>query len=394
MERFKIIEKEVKTKAFSKEGLSQAVKLDPKDAQKVSALNWLVSSKEKLNIQIDMFEARIEALSLKERQSKDSKVANLRKKVNRHKFYIETLENIHRLLGNDMITPNDVLDKKDDLEYYIEIAEDEEYDDTYDIFEDLNIKQYEVKKPVEDLKKSPPIDKPKELPKESPKQDIKFDSKLKGKLAASTKIEGTPVTVVPLINPIISNPKVASTDIPSFASAASLNLTKPKENSSIIGDSLVKLKSELKQVPKQSWNISKCLESAKHHMLNCNDNEKTKIISKQPYAVPPYYPSTPLSMVENPLFFEKLDQDTLFFIFYYQQSTIMQYFAAKELKKQSWRFHKRYMTWFQRLEEPKIITEEFEQGTYLYFDFESSWCQRKKSEFAFEYKFLEEELRL
>lgn len=43
--------------------------------------------------------------------------------------------------------------------------------------------------------------------------------------------------------------------------------------------------------------------------------------------------------------------------------------AAKELKKQSWRYHRKYNTWFQRHEEPKVATDEYEQGTYVYFDF-------------------------
>ena len=36
-----------------------------------------------------------------------------------------------------------------------------------------------------------------------------------------------------------------------------------------------------------------------------------------------------------------------FFIFYQQQGTYQQYLAARELKKQSWRYHKKYLTWFQ-----------------------------------------------
>jgi len=88
--------------------------------------------------------------------------------------------------------------------------------------------------------------------------------------------------------------------------------------------------------------------------------------------------------------FEKFDTDTLFFIFYYQQGTYQQYLAAKELKRQSWRYHKKYLTWFQRHEEPKEITPEYEQGTYVYFDYETGWCQRKKTEFTFEYRYLED----
>uniref|UniRef100_A0A8C2UR70 CCR4-NOT transcription complex subunit 3 n=1 Tax=Chinchilla lanigera TaxID=34839 RepID=A0A8C2UR70_CHILA len=77
-----------------------------------------------------------------------------------------------------------------------------------------------------------------------------------------------------------------------------------------------------------------------------------------------------------------------------------QYLAAKALKKQSWRFHTKYMMWFQRHEEPKTITDEFEQvsslptgvpvaGTYIYFDYEK-WGQRKKEGFTFEYRYLED----
>lgn len=35
--------------------------------------------------------------------------------------------------------------------------------------------------------------------------------------------------------------------------------------------------------------------------------------------------------------------------------------AAKALKKLSWRFHTQYSMWFQRHEEPKQITDDFEQ---------------------------------
>eukprot|EP00965_Chrysotila_dentata_P133389 4410735-Pleurochrysis_carterae.AAC.1 len=43
------------------------------------------------------------------------------------------------------------------------------------------------------------------------------------------------------------------------------------------------------------------------------------------------------------------------------QGTYQQYLAARELKKQSWRYHKKYLTWFQRHEEPKVTADEYEQ---------------------------------
>jgi CCR4-NOT transcription complex subunit 3 len=113
---------------------------------------------------------------------------------------------------------------------------------------------------------------------------------------------------------------------------------------------------------------------------------------RNPYPTPASYPTVPTPILDNPAIFEKLGTDCLFFIFYYCQGTYQQYLAARELKKQSWRFHKKYMTWFQRHEEPKVTTEEYEQGTYVYFDYETGWCQRLKHDFRFEYSFLEDSL--
>lgn len=124
------------------------------------------------------------------------------------------------------------------------------------------------------------------------------------------------------------------------------------------------------------------------------DNERSRTYTPQnPYPTPSSYPSTPSSIFENPEVFEKLGTDALFFIFYYSQGTYQQYLAARELKKQSWRFHKKYMTWFQRHEEPKVTTDEYEQGTYVYFDYETGWCTRIKTDFRFEYAYLEDSLQ-
>lgn len=85
------------------------------------------------------------------------------------------------------------------------------------------------------------------------------------------------------------------------------------------------------------------------------------------------FPQTPHAIFDDPRLYGRVDPDTLFYVFYYKQGTHQQYLAAKALKDQSWRFHKQYQTWFQRHEEPKSITEEFEQGTYRFFDYESTW---------------------
>ncbi|RYO96659.1 hypothetical protein DL765_011521 [Monosporascus sp. GIB2] len=104
------------------------------------------------------------------------------------------------------------------------------------------------------------------------------------------------------------------------------------------------------------------------------------------------YPQEPLPIFDDPRLYARIEPDTLFYVFYYKQGTYQQYLAAKALKDQSWRFHKQYQTWFQRHEEPKQITEEFEKGTYRFFDYESTWMNRRKADFQFHYRFLEDEV--
>lgn len=132
------------------------------------------------------------------------------------------------------------------------------------------------------------------------------------------------------------------------------------------------------------------LEAASHHLPHPSDSERLRpYLPRNPCGTPHYYPQTPPPGSDTIEFFQRLSTETLFFIFYYMEGTKAQYLAAKALKKQSWRFHTKYMMWFQRHEEPKMINDEYEQGTYIYFDYEK-WGQRKKEGFTFEYRFLED----
>lgn len=132
------------------------------------------------------------------------------------------------------------------------------------------------------------------------------------------------------------------------------------------------------------------MEAAYYHMPHPSDSERLRAyLPRNLCPTPAYYQQVQLPHSDTVEFFQRLSTETLFFIFYYMEGSKGQYLAAKALKKQSWRFHTKYMMWFQRHEEPKIINEEYEQGTYIYFDYEK-WGQRKKEGFTFEYKYLED----
>ncbi|XP_022932789.1 CCR4-NOT transcription complex subunit 3-like isoform X1 [Cucurbita moschata] len=173
-----------------------------------------------------------------------------------------------------------------------------------------------------------------------------------------------------------------------------------------IGDSLGGSSMATGGMHDQFYNLQ-MLEAAYYKLPQPKDSERPRSYTpRHPAITPPSYPQVQAPIINNPAFWDRLGletygTDTLFFAFYYQPNTYQQYLAARELKKQSWRYHRKYQTWFQRHEEPKVATDEYEQGTYVYFDFhvnnddlQHGWCQRIKTEFTFEYNYLEDELNI
>ncbi|KAG7270147.1 hypothetical protein CRUP_027217 [Coryphaenoides rupestris] len=133
-------------------------------------------------------------------------------------------------------------------------------------------------------------------------------------------------------------------------------------------------------LPKDQLYQQAMQESAWTHMPHPSDSERIRqYLMRNPCPTLPFHHQMPPHHSDSIEFYQRLSTETLFFIFYYLEA----------LKKQSWRFHTKYMMWFQRHEEPKTITDEFEQGTYIYFDYEK-WGQRKKEGFTFEYRYLED----
>ncbi|PNW84264.1 hypothetical protein CHLRE_04g227350v5 [Chlamydomonas reinhardtii] len=136
-------------------------------------------------------------------------------------------------------------------------------------------------------------------------------------------------------------------------------------------------------------------------MPQLSDTEWKHTRPRHPVAVPASYPKTTPEVIDNPALFRKMDPECLFFAFYFQPNTYQQFLAAHELKRQSWRFHRHHNAWFQRFTEPSVTSDEYEQGAYVYFDYnivhddmQTGWCYRRKENFTFRYDALEDELRV
>uniref|UniRef100_A0A669DAG7 CCR4-NOT transcription complex subunit 3 n=1 Tax=Oreochromis niloticus TaxID=8128 RepID=A0A669DAG7_ORENI len=486
MERFKIVERETKTKAYSKEGLGLAQKVDPAQREKEEVGTWLTNTIDTLNMQVDQFESEVESLSVQTRKKKGDKekqdrIEELKKFIERHRYHIRMLETILRMLDNDSVQVEAIRKIKDDVEYYIDSSQDPDFEENEFLYDDLDLEdipqslvatsppghshledeifQQSSSTPTSTTSSSPIPPSPATcttvrqlspkllklllcvrfcLCKEgtgakkpnSPKTEVKvismttlsvvreleflcssrYDnsvhtswricfpksllvcphqpqeplSSLKSmaeRAAMSSGIEGD-VTSLHLTSEIFPSSTTAPSGPPS-APQPSLSEVSIPPSLGVCPLGPVPLSKD--QVYQQAMQ-----EQAWTHMPHPSDSERIRqYLMRNPCPTLPFHHQVPPPHSDTVEFYQRLSTETLFFIFYYLEGTKAQYLAAKALKKQSWRFHTKYMMWFQRHEEPKTITDEFEQGTYIYFDYEK-WGQRKKEGFTFEYRYLED----
>merc|ERR1712117_633065 len=96
MERFKVVERETKTKAYSKEGLTSGQKLDPVEKERSELSQWLNQCIDSLNLQCDQFEAEIETLSA-------AKKEEYQMLLEKHRDHVQKLETLLRMVSNDTV---------------------------------------------------------------------------------------------------------------------------------------------------------------------------------------------------------------------------------------------------------------------------------------------------
>ena len=125
MERFKACEKEMKTKAFSKEGLSANAKLDPKELLKIETANFVSLMVDELARQVEMTEAEVELLQGGAKKTKKGgtgtdKAGQLEDLNDRRKWHINRLELILRLMENGNMDADRIVGLKEDISYFVE----------------------------------------------------------------------------------------------------------------------------------------------------------------------------------------------------------------------------------------------------------------------------------
>mmetsp|Transcript_4343 Transcript_4343/g.4776 ORF Transcript_4343/g.4776 Transcript_4343/m.4776 type:complete len:514 (+) Transcript_4343:119-1660(+) len=422
MEKYRAYEKESNTKAFSKEGLAaqreEAAK-QQEDVEKSETRLWIEDQLKQLNDQTEEMEEKIESLESKKslKRPQQDYLEFLQNTRDRHAFHIKRLGEWLKLWIAKKITEEEVEDIKDSLEYYVEFNQEPDFVEVEGLYDDILEEDGSPK--AEILER---IDKP--LIHEATSSIIAKPEVSSEPKTSNTKTQTTTTktpTEEPKKQPEQKAPepprdeeqeilnKLIATHL-GDKSTRSSNLNTPSSNDaqkttnnfnalgsqSAIGSQPIG-QSRMQQNPigepvgrGKAISPLTLLDTSLNNLPESIERPKQQYKPKNPFSTPPYYPKVPSPAFENPNVFAKFDTDLLFFIFYYQQGTYQQYLAAKQLKLQSWRYHKKYLTWFQRHEEPKKITPDYEQGTYVYFDYETGWCQRKKTDFTFHYQFLED----
>eukprot|EP00958_Prasinococcus_capsulatus_P007928 scaffold742_cov395-Prasinococcus_capsulatus_cf.AAC.5 len=144
MERFKVCEKETKTKAFSKEGLSQQAKaqrVDPKQKQKDEVREWVSALLDTIGSQTDEFEQELESYAGKKMKQRPPRFYHLEESVSRHKEHIRKLEQVMRLVDSEVLSSEEVQDLREMVEDYVERGQDdfEDFADPDDIYSVLPV---------------------------------------------------------------------------------------------------------------------------------------------------------------------------------------------------------------------------------------------------------------
>lgn len=395
MERFKAIEREVRNKPTAKGGLrgnANGAPLTKAQKDRLDCVDWISSVVDSLS---DFIDDAMDQESSSQGSSGSSDEGSFKsQQIATVKGHLEHLEIAQEMLRRELLDPERLDELKEDINWMVEQISKGEFDGLpgEDFYAPLNLisleeleKELERPLPVQ-ASQLPPQ---KALPSAAPVASlspplVKPAASISEEPAVARQLQAAPVQSA-WVNPRL----VAESLISKSKNSMDQTVSSAMEKLSIDPVPSKSLFPRLRSLPRPSpLAFSQQFQSSAASIPEMAPRARSKV-PQTPVQIASF-PRLPLPGIACGALYERFDIDTLFFIFYHMPKTAAQYFAARELKRQSWRFHKKFLTWFQRFEEPKTITEEYEQGTYIYFDHEGSWCQRKKSDFVFEYRYLED----
>jgi CCR4-NOT transcription complex subunit 3 len=122
MERFKALEKEMKMKAFSKEGLIAQSRLDPAEKAKRDMVDWIGTTVDELSRQIEQTEAEMEGLQTtgKKKKQTGDRLGEMEELNERRLWHNGRMEVVQRMLENGQLSVDQVETIREDINYFVE----------------------------------------------------------------------------------------------------------------------------------------------------------------------------------------------------------------------------------------------------------------------------------
>ena len=435
MERFKAFERESKTKPFSLIGLAMGDRMDANEQKRQEKREALEDILERLNSRADEFRAEWEGLNAKKKKSvaETDRVEQLRRYIDWYAFHIGSLEQLLRRLDNGMIPVDDLDSLIESLELFLDQFEDRDYYHDEGLYEQYSLASDAIDVSyynptledtgAEELKKlssvswnAPEAPRIREVP-------MTAAAKARAKKQAAREMDAAqtggpvrpdhPSQAPPKpqrpATPTVAPPPLPTPPIPPNRPAPILPgimgpapVKAPKVTGVWDSSDATSAGERPPPPPPPSGATGRVdllgsIEASCSGRPHCQDISRVKPYSpSNPYrplvAERTAYPDSPC-VAESSQFLSKLPPDALAAIFYYREGTHSQFLAAQELKRQQWRFHKKFGVWVKRVENgTKTSNAAFEYGTYQYLDPSAeSWGLRLRNDFTFEYEYLEEE---
>ncbi|SCU97361.1 LAFA_0G11100g1_1 [Lachancea sp. 'fantastica'] len=435
MERFKQVEKLMKTKQFSTEALTNPdIIKEPRELKKRDQFLFIQDCLEELQKQLEQFEAQ-----------------DNEHQCERHIFHVSNLENILKQLQNNELEPDTVEEYQDDIQYYVENNDDPDFIEYDTIYEDIGceIQPGEETKDAETPSKAARVPRAERSPKKKESSapaallsTTESVNEKSGIVAASPSISSTNLAFSPVKKDQRQHQERIETPVQQTDSAlfsdqkqgqdqlrrqeAGTPMPRPsKDISKEIEDILAQDRAEYSalQNPLFRPGLDYWLETKRtllqphdtmpaemaaqleSSLLNCPDSldADTPKLYQTPLSLPHptsiFFPNETIRLVSNdPVdpsknhqkhndiysrtsmgrIMSKFDLDTLFFIFYHYQGTYEQFLAARELTIRGWQFNKLNRCWFYKeVEKLPPGMEQSEEISWRYFDYQKSWLARR-----------------
>lgn len=368
MDLFKDLEKASKIKQFSNEGLElqnqkRFNKFGAEDAKLLEACSYISDVIDQLTLQNASVDEDIALLIQQLKKNKNSSGAQGQLEAKqevfaRNKRHIERLGEVLGHLEAGLLAPEKVDDIRDDLDYYVENNQEDDYVDYDDFYDQLKVEEGLLAQMVVE---------PREERDPSQKENKEQDGKEAPKKLYANIAKAPPPGLEPKSS--TASPVPRKSTLPSIISTFGEGVTASTQ-----------LAARRLQHPMPFAVAAPMLETS---LLNCPDSfDSEKPRQYHPLNTHPSlvdYPQEPMYELNLLQIMKKFDNDTLFFCFYYLEASnpLGKWNAARELSRRGWVFHTGTKQW--HYEE----TSKAGQKSYKYFDYEKTWLSRRKENFEF-----------